>query len=50
MWAPPVRSAFQVPSHYKLLMGVSLGFASEHVVNTYNPGRAPLQDVMLPNR
>ncbi|MBK8070511.1 MAG: nitroreductase [Ramlibacter sp.] len=41
-WAGPVRAAFDVPPHYKLICGVSIGYASEHPVNRFNPGRAPL--------
>lgn len=38
-WAGPVWAAFDVPPPYKLLCGVSLGYASDHPVNGYNPGR-----------
>jgi nitroreductase len=39
-WAGPVRAAFDVPSHYRLICGVSIGYASPHEVNGFNPGRA----------
>ena len=38
-WAGPVRAAFEIPQPYRLICGVSIGYASEHVVNTFNPGR-----------
>jgi len=39
-WAGPVRAAFDVPPPYQLICGVSIGYASDHPVNQYNPGRA----------
>lgn len=38
-WPDPVRRAFDVPPQYKLICGVSIGYASDHPVNDYNPGR-----------
>lgn len=46
-WARPVRQAFEIPKHYKLICGVSLGYASEHTVNHYNPGRADVSGLVL---
>lgn len=46
-WAGPVRQAFEIPKHYKLICGVSLGYASEHAVNHYNPGRADVSGLAL---
>ena len=40
MWAGPIRSEFpEVPEGWKLLCGVSMGYATEDRVNSYNPGR-----------
>lgn len=49
-WAGPVRQAFAVPAHYQLICGVSLGYASEHVVNQFNPGRNEPSDNLIPQR
>lgn len=38
-WPQPVRKEFDVPDHYKLICGVSIGYASDHPVNDFNPGR-----------
>lgn len=38
-WPQPVRRRFDVPDRYKLICGVSVGFPSEHPVNSFNPGR-----------
>jgi nitroreductase len=46
----PVREAFAVPKHYKLLVGCSVGYADSHPVNAFNPGRAPLSDLLLSER
>jgi nitroreductase len=47
-WAGPVREAFDVPPAYKLLCGVALGWPSGHVVNAYNPGRAEVAEMLIP--
>jgi nitroreductase len=39
-WAGPVRAAFDIPAPYRLICGVSIGYASTHAVNGFNPGRA----------
>ncbi len=46
-WAAPVRAAFDVPRDYRLICGLSLGYASAHPVNGYNPGRSDAEDVRL---
>lgn len=49
-WAGPVRHAFDVPAGYKLIGGLSVGFASEHAINCYNPGRGQAADLLLSQR
>ena len=46
-WAGPVREAFDVPPAYKLLCGLALGWPSDHVVNTFNPGRADVAEMLI---
>jgi nitroreductase len=46
-WAGPVKEAFAVPKQYKLICGISMGYASEHPVNGFNPGRAAAQSWLL---
>lgn len=46
-WAGPVRSAFEIPQPYRLICGVSIGYASDHAVNDYNPGRADERELRL---
>jgi nitroreductase len=50
MWAGPVRAEFDVPDHYHLLCGISIGYASDHPVNAYDPGRPSVEDVLLTPR
>jgi nitroreductase len=50
VWPVPVRRAFDVPEHYKLLVGCSVGYAADHPVNAFNPGRAPLNTLLLGTR
>ena len=46
-WAGPVRQAFSVPMNYKLIGGISVGYASAHAINQYHPGRANAADILL---
>lgn len=49
-WAGPVRAAFEVPRHYRLICGVALGHPSEHPVNRYDPGRVARAEQLLARR
>jgi nitroreductase len=49
-WASPVKKHFRVDKEYKLILGVSLGYEEAHVVNQFQPERAPLQDMMFKPR
>ena len=49
-WAGPVREAFDVPANYKLIAGLSIGYASTHAINHYNPGRANPTDFLVAHR
>lgn len=46
-WAGPVRAAFAIPSGYKLICGISIGYASAHAINQYHPGRCRPSDLLL---
>lgn len=48
VWSSPVRAEFAVPDHYGLLVGISVGFAADTPVNRFNPGRPPLDGLLLP--
>ena len=45
-----LRAEFDVPAEYLLVCGVSLGYPSDHPVNTYDPGRSGADTVVLPPR
>ena len=49
-WAGPVREAFDVPTAYKLIAGLSIGYASEQAINQYNPGRGEVANFLLKAR
>lgn len=49
-WAGPVRARFEVPDAYRLICGLSIGYASDAPVNGFRPGRAPVSDVLVPAR
>jgi nitroreductase len=50
VWTGPVRAEFEVPEVYRLVCGVSIGYASHHPVNEFAPGRPAVDDVLLPPR
>jgi nitroreductase len=49
-WGGPVRGEFAVPDEYKLICGMSMGYASDHSINAYNPGRGKVTDLLLAQR
>jgi hypothetical protein len=46
-WGGPVRAAFDVPKAYKLIRGLSIGFASPHAINKYKPGRGTVPEPIV---
>jgi len=46
-WASPIRKHFKVEKGYKLLVGVSLGYEADHIVNSFKPDRARIQEMMF---
>ena len=49
-WAGPVRERFEIADRYKLICGVSVGYASAHPVNQYNPGRGDPGELLITSR
>jgi len=47
-WGGPVRAAFDIPTGYKLICGLSIGYASSHPVNQFNPGRKSVNQLLIP--
>lgn len=43
----PVRAVFDIPEHYKLLCGVSLGYESDEALNSYRPQKLAVDDLLL---
>lgn len=48
MWKSPVKKAFKVEDGYKLICGISMGYASDHVVNNYQPKKRNIEELLLP--
>jgi nitroreductase len=46
-WRTPIVEHFDIPKQYKLLCGVSIGYADDDKVNQFNPGRASMSDRLL---
>jgi nitroreductase len=46
-WGSPVRREFDVPKAYKLICGISIGHPSGHVINQFNPGRSPVDELLI---
>lgn len=49
-WAGPVRDAFAIPEHFRLICGVSIGFAAARPINRFNPGRGEVRELLIPPR
>ena len=49
-WAGPVKAVFDVPKDYKLICGLSIGYASVHPVNRFNPGRGDVEELLIAPR
>jgi nitroreductase len=49
-WAGPVKQAFEVPKDYKLICGLSIGYASGQAVNQFNPGRGKVAELLIGRR
>jgi nitroreductase len=46
-WGSPVRAAFDIPKEYKLISGLSLGYAANNKVNQFNPGRGTVDELQF---
>jgi nitroreductase len=49
-WAGPVREGFTIPAHYRLICGLSIGFASGKPINSFSPGRGEVPELLIPTR
>ncbi|MEH6584040.1 MAG: nitroreductase family protein [Halioglobus sp.] len=47
-WASPLRKNFEIPSGYKLICGISMGYGQQVTVNDYQPARRELAELLLP--
>jgi nitroreductase len=47
-WASPLRKHFEIPSGYKLICGVAMGYGRQVPVNDYKPARRKLAELLLP--
>ena len=46
-WASPIKKHFDIEEDYKLLCGLSIGYPAEHKVNTYQPAKRSVENVMF---
>lgn len=47
IWREPVDKYFNVPEGYELVCGLSLGYPSEHKVNSYRPEKLSLDELVV---
>lgn len=47
LWREPVDNYFDVPRGYELVCGLSLGYPSEHKVNSYRPEKLSLEELLV---
>lgn len=50
LWRSPLDQHFDIPRHYKLLVGLSLGYVAEDPVNGYKPDRRSLDELRIGRR
>ena len=44
-WLSPIKAEFEIPEGYKLVLGISIGYPTENKINTFNPGRRPIDRI-----
>lgn len=47
LWRGPVDTYFNVPEGYELVCGLSLGYPSEHKVNSYRPEKISVDELLV---
>lgn len=47
LWREPVDKYYNVPKGYELVCGLSLGYPSEHKVNSYRPEKLSLDELIV---
>lgn len=47
VWSDPVKAEFDVPTNYKLLCGIALGYPSTDHVNEFRAERLPIADITI---
>jgi len=47
MWKSPIENTFIVEDGYKLICGISMGYPSKHPVNSYQPQKRNMDEVLL---
>ncbi|TVZ55562.1 nitroreductase [Lutibacter sp. Hel_I_33_5] len=50
IWREPVDNYFDVPKGYELVCGLSLGYPSDAVVNSYRPEKIGLEELLVSER
>lgn len=47
LWREPVDKYFKVPEGYELVCGLSFGYPSDHIVNSYRPEKIDLDELLI---
>lgn len=47
IWRSPVDKYFTIPSEYKLVCGMAIGYPTEDSVNSYKPEKMSLEDLVI---
>lgn len=50
LWRSPLEQHFDIPRHYKLLVGLSLGYVADDPVNGYKPDRLSVDELCIGRR
>lgn len=50
IWREPVDKYYNVPEGYELVCGLSLGYPTDNVVNSYRPEKLSVADIKVPEK
>ena len=50
IWRSPIDKHFNVPKGYKLVCGLALGYPEDNKVNSYQPEKIDLDELLIPKK
>ncbi|MEC8428148.1 MAG: nitroreductase family protein, partial [Pseudomonadota bacterium] len=47
IWTDPIKKHFNIDKEYQLICGLSLGYPSDHTVNSFSPGKRDIDSLLF---